>query len=280
MSVCFLISNITFILNWRTHSMISIFRKPATWFFVGFLLVFVTVFQPRQIAAAPAPITIAQAAPVKSVTNLDKGLSANPAQLPPLPYAYNALARAIDAETMKLHHDKHHNTYVDNLNNALKKYPQLQSRTIEAMLRDLNSVPEEIRTTVRNNGGGHLNHSIFWQIMSPRGGGQPTGRIAQEINQTFGSFDNFKKQFNKAGEERFGSGWVWLIRNPQGQLQIVNTTNQDSPVMDGSYPIMGNDVWEHAYYLKYQNRRAEYLNNWWNVVNWNEVNRRTQASRS
>lgn len=147
------------------------------------------------------------------------------------------------------------------------------------MLRDLNSIPEEIRTTVRNNGGGHLNHTIFWQIMSPQGGGQPTGEIAQEINKNFGSFDAFKKQFNEAGGDRFGSGWVWLVRNPQGQLQITSTPNQDSPITEGLYPIMGNDVWEHAYYLRYQNRRADYLNNWWNVVNWSEINRRSQASR-
>jgi Fe-Mn family superoxide dismutase len=221
--------------------MISIFIKPAIWFFAGIILVAVTIFQPQQIAAAPVPVSIAQTNQVQSVVG--KGLSANPAQLPPLPYAYDALEKVIDAETMKLHHDKHHKAYVDNLNNALKKYPQLQGRTVEAMLRDLNSIPEDIRETVRNNGGGHLNHTMFWEIMSPTGAGQPTGSIAQEINQTFGSFDNFQKQFNQAGGQRFGSGWVWLVRNPQGQLQITSTANQDSPIMDGLYPIMGNDVW-------------------------------------
>ena len=205
-------------------------------------------------------------------------LSAYPAQLPPLPYEYGALAKAIDAETMKLHHDRHHATYVENLNEALKPQANLQNRSVEALLRDLNSVPEEIRTKVRDNGGGHLNHTIFWQIMSPDGSGQPTGAIAQAINQTFGSFDNFRKQFNQAGGDRFGSGWVWLVRNPQGQLQITTTPNQDNPIMNGNFPILGNDVWEHAYYLRYQNRRAEYLNNWWNVVNWQEVDRRFQLA--
>ncbi|BDA73637.1 superoxide dismutase [Rivularia sp. IAM M-261] len=258
--------------------MISNLIKPLIWFVAGIVLVVVTIFQPQQLAAAPAPVYIAQGNEVQSVVN--KGLSANPAQLAPLPYAYNALEKAIDAETMKIHHDKHHKAYVDNLNNALKKYPQLQGRTIEAMLRDLNNIPEDIRTTVRNNGGGHLNHTMFWEIMSPTGGGLPTGNIATEINKTFGSFENFQKQFNTAGGQRFGSGWVWLVRNPKGQLQITSTPNQDSPIMDGLYPIMGNDVWEHAYYLRYQNRRAEYLSNWWNVVNWNEINKRAQASRS
>lgn len=258
--------------------MISIFRKPITWFFVGILLVVATVFLPKHIALAPAKVSIAQAYGTQSITYLSLDKSTNLIQLPPLPYAYNGLKKAIDAETMKLHHDKHHKTYVDNLNLALKKYPQLKQRTIEAMLHDLNSVPEDIRNTVRNNGGGHVNHTMFWEIMSPNGGGQPIGSIAQEINQTFGNFDNFKKQFNTVGRQRFGSGWVWLVRNRQGQLEIMTTANQDSPIVDGLYPILGNDLWEHAYYLKYQNRRADYLKNWWNVVNWNEVNRRAQVS--
>ena len=205
-------------------------------------------------------------------------LSAYPAQLPPLPYDYAALGKAIDEDTMRLHHDRHHAAYVKNLNEALAQQANLQSRSVEALLRDLNSVPENIRTKGRNNAGGHLNHTMFWQLMSPDGGGQPSGEIAQAINQTFGSFDKFKEQFNQAGGDRFGSGWVWLVRNPQGQLQITTTPNQDNPIMDGSYPIMGNDVWEHAYYLRYQNRRAEYLTNWWNVVNWQEVNRRFQLA--
>jgi superoxide dismutase, Fe-Mn family len=266
---------------------INLLQKPITWFLSGILLVNLLIAcQPQQVVststATPTATSIQTTAPTvqqQPVAYPDRQLSANPAQLPPLPYPNNALEKAIDANTMQLHHDRHHQTYVDNLNNAVKQQSNLQSRSVEAMLRDLNSIPESIRTTVRNNGGGHLNHTIFWQIMSPQGGGQPTGEIAQEITQTFGSFDAFKKQFNEAGSDRFGSGWVWLVRNPQGQLQIVNTANQDNPIMDGSYPIMGNDVWEHAYYLRYQNRRADYLNNWWNVVNWNEVNRRAQASR-
>lgn len=213
-----------------------------------------------------------------SVASPRMELSAYPAQLPPLSYDYEALTRAIDAETMKLHHDRHHASYVKNLNDALKDQPQLQNRSVESLLRDLDSVPETIRTKVRNNGGGHLNHTLFWRLMSPNGGGQPTGEIAQAINQTFGSFDNFKTKFNEAGGARFGSGWVWLVRNRQGQLEIVTTPNQDNPVLDGNFPIMGNDVWEHAYYLKYQNRRADYLSNWWNVVNWEEVNRQYQLA--
>ncbi|NWF60326.1 MAG: superoxide dismutase [Fischerella sp.] len=195
-------------------------------------------------------------------------------QLPALPYAFNALEPHIDTATMRFHHDKHHATYVKNLNTALDKYPQLKSRTVEDLLRNLNSVPQEIRTTVRNNGGGHVNHSMFWRIMKPKGGGAPTGAIATAIKQNFGSFAEFKKQFNEAGSKRFGSGWVWLARNPNGKLEIMSTANQDTPLMEGKYPIMGNDVWEHAYYLKYQNRRADYLNSWWNVVNWDEINRR------
>jgi Fe-Mn family superoxide dismutase len=201
-----------------------------------------------------------------------------PAQLPLLPYDYAALEPHIDTETMKLHHDQHHAAYVNNLNEALNKYPNLLNSNIVTLLQDLDSVPEDIRTAVRNNGGGHLNHTMFWQIMSPQGGGEPTGAVAEEINKTFGSFKQFREQFNEAGGDRFGSGWVWLVRNQQGQLEITTTPNQDSPILDGSYPIMGNDVWEHAYYLNYQNRRAEYLNNWWNVVNWNEVNQRSQQS--
>ena len=266
----------------------NLLRQPILLFLSGILLVNLLIAcQPQQVAtdsittptATPIQTTTPATVQQRPVAYPDRQLSANPAQLPPLPYPNNALEKAIDANTMQLHHDRHHQSYVDNLNNALKQQPNLQSTSVEAMLRDLNSIPEDIRTTVRNNGGGHLNHTIFWQIMSPQGGGQPTGEIAQEINQTFGSFDAFKKQFNEAGSDRFGSGWVWLVRNSQGQLQIVNTANQDNPIMEGSYPIMGNDVWEHAYYLRYQNRRADYLNNWWNVVNWNEVNRRAQASR-
>ncbi len=194
-------------------------------------------------------------------------------ELPPLPYAFNALEPHIDAKTMEIHHDKHHGTYVTNLNNALKDHPDLANKSVEDLLRHINDVPEAIRTAVRNNGGGHANHSMFWAIMKPNGGGQPTGDLAKAIDSTFGSFDQFKAQFEDAGLKRFGSGWAWLISSG-GKLQIISTANQDSPFMDGNYPIMGNDVWEHAYYLNYQNRRGDYLKAWWNVVNWDEVARR------
>jgi len=193
--------------------------------------------------------------------------------LPPLPYAFDALEPHIDKQTMEIHHGKHHNAYVTNLNAALEKHPGLQSKTVEDLLRDLSSVPEDIRTAVRNNGGGHANHSMFWQIMGPRAGGPPTGAIADALSSSFGSFDSFKDQFAKAAMGRFGSGWAWLI-SQGGKLVIESTPNQDSPLMDGKKIVFGLDVWEHAYYLKYQNRRADYIGAWWNVVNWSEVNKR------
>ncbi|GER84587.1 MAG: superoxide dismutase [Thermogemmatispora sp.] len=194
-------------------------------------------------------------------------------ELPPLPYSFDALEPHIDAQTMQIHHDKHHGTYVANLNSALEGHP-FANLPVEEVLRRINEVPENVRTAVRNNGGGHANHSMFWRIMKPNGGGQPSGDLAKAIEQTFGSFENFKAQFNDTGLKRFGSGWVWLVLDKQGKLQVISTANQDSPYMDGLYPVMGNDVWEHAYYLKYQNRRADYLNAWWNVVNWEEIERR------
>jgi len=197
-------------------------------------------------------------------------------ELPPLPYDYSALEPYIDTQTMQLHHDKHHQAYVTNLNNALKDQAQFASLSLEELMRRINEVPESIRTIVRNNGGGHINHTMFWQIMKPNGGGEPTGAIASAIQSAFGSFDAFKTAFNDAGVKRFGSGWAWLILDSSGKLQITSTANQDSPYMDGNYPVMGNDVWEHAYYLKYQNRRPDYLNAWWNVVNWDEISRRYQ----
>ncbi|MBA2363580.1 MAG: superoxide dismutase [Chloroflexia bacterium] len=201
-------------------------------------------------------------------------------ELPPLPYDYAALEPHIDAETMTLHHDKHHNTYVTNLNTAIEKHPELGDKSPEDLIRDLSSVPEDIRTAVRNNGGGHVNHTMYWTIMGPSGGGEPTGPVADAINQTFGGFDTFKQQFNAAGAARFGSGWVWLVRDSAGALSITSTANQDNPQSEGQFPILGNDVWEHAYYLKYQNRRPEYLGAWWNVVNWDEVNNRMQQAGS
>ncbi|PYQ77088.1 MAG: superoxide dismutase [Acidobacteria bacterium] len=193
--------------------------------------------------------------------------------LPPLPYPSDALEPHIDKQTMEIHHGKHHNAYVTNLNAALEKHPQLQSKSIEDLLRGINSVPEDIRTAVRNNGGGHANHSMFWQIMGPKAGGAPSGAIADAIKSAFGSFDKFKEEFKKAGVGRFGSGWAWLIDNG-GKLTIESSANQDSPLMENKKVVMGLDVWEHAYYLKYQNRRPDYIDAWWNVVNWTEVNRR------
>lgn len=199
-------------------------------------------------------------------------------QLPPLPYAFDALEPYIDAMTMEIHHDKHHGAYVNNLNAALEKHPELGGKSLENLVGNLNSVPEDIRTAVRNNGGGHYNHSIFWQLMSPNGGGEPKGDLAKAISDSFGSFATFKETFEKAGMTRFGSGWAWLgIQN--GKLAVISTPNQDVPLMEGLAPILGIDVWEHAYYLKYQNRRAEYISNWWNVVDWEEVARRLDEAR-
>jgi superoxide dismutase, Fe-Mn family len=198
-------------------------------------------------------------------------------ELAPLPYDYSALEPYIDAETMKLHHDKHHQAYINNVNAALASHPNLAALSVDDLMRDLNKVPEDIRATVRNNGGGHSNHSAFWKLMGPaksRGiGGEPTGAIAGQIKTDFGDFEALKKTFNETTAKQFGSGWGWLVF-AGGKLKVITTPNQDSPLSQGLFPILGNDVWEHAYYLKYQNRRPEYLAAWWNVVNWEEVNRR------
>jgi Fe-Mn family superoxide dismutase len=193
--------------------------------------------------------------------------------LPALPYAPDALEPHIDKMTMEIHHGKHHNAYVTNLNAALEKYPELQSKTIEDLLKGINTVPEDIRTAVRNNGGGHANHSMFWQIMGPKAGGAPTGAIGDAITSSFGTFEAFKEQFAKAGVTRFGSGWAWVISHGN-KLVIESSANQDSPLMEGKKVVFGIDVWEHAYYLKYQNRRPDYIGAWWNVVNWAEINKR------
>ncbi|MGK7924393.1 MAG: superoxide dismutase [Spirulina sp.] len=201
--------------------------------------------------------------------------------LPPLPYDYDALNPYIDTQTMMLHHDKHHAGYVKNLNAAIAKYPQWKGGSLKDLLENLDDLPEEIRTAVRNNGGGHANHSLFWLLMSPNGGGQPTGKIAKAIEANFGDFETFQQAFNNAGSKRFGSGWAWLVLKKDGTLAVMSTANQDSPILSGYYPIMGNDVWEHAYYLNYQNRRADYLKAWWNVINWDTVNKQFElASRS
>ncbi len=201
-----------------------------------------------------------------------------PFELPQLPYDYAALEPTIDKQTMTLHHDKHHATYVTNLNNALQKYPDWFQRSPEEIVSHLNDVPEDIRTTVRNNAGGHVNHSMFWQIMAPQAGGDPTGAIAGAISEQFGGFSGLQEKFNDAGAKQFGSGWVWLARAGDGKLQVLSTPNQDNPLMQGLYPVLGNDVWEHAYYIKYQNKRADYLKAWWAVVNWQEVNKRFEQS--
>jgi Fe-Mn family superoxide dismutase len=199
-----------------------------------------------------------------------------PHSVPPLPYDYNALEPHIDEQTMRIHHDKHHAAYVNNLNAALEKHPELQNKSADELVKSINTVPEDIRTAVRNNGGGHVNHTMFWEIMGPGKGGAPTGGIADAIKASFGSFDTFKTQLNDAGTKRFGSGWAWLL-DVGGKLVVESTANQDSPLMEGKKPLLGVDVWEHAYYLKYQNRRPDYLAAWWNVVNWDAVNKRMKG---
>jgi Fe-Mn family superoxide dismutase len=201
-------------------------------------------------------------------------------ELPPLPYAYDALEPHIDEATMHFHHDNHHNTYVTNLNNALANYPDLQGKSIEELIGNLDALPEAIRTAVRNNGGGHWNHTFFWAIMGPNAGGEPTGTLAAAINAAFGDFASFKEKFKAAGTGRFGSGWAWLVADKNGALTITSTPNQDTPVMEGKTPILGLDVWEHAYYLKYQYKRPGYIDAWWNVVNWAKVAEHYAAAQS
>ena len=194
-----------------------------------------------------------------------------PFSLPQLPYAYDALEPHIDARTMEIHHTKHHQAYVNNVNAALEKAPEWQSKSLDDLMRGINSVPEAVRTAVRNNGGGHWNHSLFWQIMGPNKGGEPSGKLAAAIKSSFGDFAKFKEQFAAAATTRFGSGWAWLVDEGNGKLSITSTPNQDNPLMEGKKAILGLDVWEHAYYLKYQNRRPDYIGAWWNVVNWDAV---------
>jgi len=198
--------------------------------------------------------------------------------VPPLPYAFDALEPHIDARTMEIHHDKHHAAYVNNLNNALKDHPELAAKPVNELIADLSLIPENIRTAVRNNGGGHSNHTFFWEIMGPGKGGAPVGTLADAITKTFGGFEEFKAKFEAGGVGRFGSGFVWLIVNKQGALEIVSLPNQDSPIMDGNKPVLANDVWEHAYYLHYQNRRPDYLKAWWNVVNWDHAEQNYQTA--
>ena len=196
--------------------------------------------------------------------------------LPPLPYDFSALEPHIDAKTMEIHHGKHHQTYVNNLNAAIEKAPDLAKKSLDDLMRNVNAAPEAVRTAIRNNGGGHWNHSLFWQVMAPKAGGEPGGKVGDAIKSAFGDFAKFREQFNAAGAGRFGSGWVWLVNNG-GKLSITSTPNQDNPLMENQKAILGLDVWEHAYYLKYQNRRPDYMNAWWNVVNWAEVEKRFSA---
>jgi superoxide dismutase, Fe-Mn family len=197
--------------------------------------------------------------------------------LPPLSYPYNALEPHIDARTMEIHHTKHHQAYINNVNNAIKGKPELENKSVEDLISNLNVVPEDIRNVVRNNGGGHANHTLFWTVIGPKAGGNPSGKVASAIDQSFGSFDAFKEKFAQAATTRFGSGWAWLCFGKDGKLEVSSTANQDSPIMEGKTPLLGIDVWEHAYYLHYQNRRPDYIAAFWNVVNWQEVEKRFNA---
>jgi Fe-Mn family superoxide dismutase len=200
-------------------------------------------------------------------------------ELPPLPYPFNALEPHIDAKTMEIHHDKHHQAYITNANNALKDHPDLAAKPVDELIANLSQVPESIRTVVRNNAGGHSNHTFFWKIMGPNAGGAPKGKLAEAITATFGSVDAFKEKLQAAGASRFGSGWAWLVVNKEGKLEITSTPNQDSPIMEGLKPVIGIDVWEHSYYLLYQNKRPDYLKAWWNVVNWDEAEKNFSAGK-
>ncbi len=202
-----------------------------------------------------------------------------PYELPPLPYPVNALEPSIDAKTMEIHHDKHHQAYITNLNKALENSPELAALPIDELIADLSRVPEAARTAVRNNGGGHSNHTFFWGIMGPNGGGEPTGALADAIKETFGGVDGLKEKINAAGAARFGSGWAWLVVSKDGNLEVISTPNQDSPIMEGHKPVLGVDVWEHSYYLTYQNRRPDYLKAWWNTVNWSAVSKHYEAAK-
>ncbi len=201
-----------------------------------------------------------------------------PFEVPALTYDYAALEPHIDEATMKLHHDKHHQTYVTNLNAAIEKHPELASKSPEDLIKDIPSLPEDVRKAIQNNGGGHVNHTMFWEIMSPKGGGEPNGTLGAQIKEQYGDFETFKKEFNTKTAAQFGSGWGWLVFKG-GKLEIITTPNQDNPISQGLYPILGNDVWEHAYYLKYQNKRPDYLAAWWNVINWEAVNKRFEQAQ-
>lgn len=233
----------------------------------------------RGLAGAALSASVV-AGPVSSLLAADAAPAppTGPFKLPPLPYAYDALEPSIDKLTMQIHHDKHHQAYINNLNTAIKDYPALGSMSIDDLVKNLNEVPEKIRTAVRNNGGGHANHTLFWEVMGPKAGGEPKGKLADAINSAFGSFARFKEEFTKAASTRFGSGWAWLNTDKDGKLSIESLPNQDSPLSSGKTPILGLDVWEHAYYLKYQNKRPDYIAAWWNVVNWDAVAKKYAAA--
>ena len=247
----------------------------------GHLSYDLVVARPRKcIAHPPGSIELTQAVRILLADNTNDDRRTTVAyELPPLPYDYAALEPFIDEATMKLHHDKHHQTYVTNLNGAVEKHAELGKKSPQELIKDLASIPEDVRKVVQNNGGGHVNHTMFWQIMKPKGGGEPTGEIGEQIKKDFGSFEDFKKTFNETTAKQFGSGWGWLTFEG-GKLKISTTANQDNPLSQGHYPILGNDVWEHAYYLKYQNKRPDYLAAWWNTVNWEEINKRFVTAKS
>ncbi len=232
-----------------------------------------------QLLPVRAAVDDAAGQPLFSQTKLAEQ-SAGEFTLPPLPYGYDALNDYIDSETMTIHHDRHHAGYVRKLNAAIANHPELQNDSLEELVSKVHDLPLDIRANVRKNGGGHANHTMFWEIMTPNSQGRPTGAIATAIDDKFGNFEQFKQTFKSAGTSQFGSGWVWLTLTKNGQLKVTKTANQDSPLMEGDYPILGNDVWEHAYYLKYQNRRGDYLDAWWNVVNWDEVNHRFEQAQA
>jgi len=247
------------------------FSKLVFAFVLSVSLVWVASAGTDAAIATEEPTTLTQSAPETATAEF---------VLPPLPYAYDALAPCIDEQTMMLHHDKHHAGYVSNLNAAIADYPELAGQSVETLISTLDSLPADVQTTIRNNGGGHANHTMFWENMTPDAPGVPSGAIAQAIDSTFGDFSTFQDEFNTAGKTQFGSGWAWLVLNEAGELEVISTANQDSPLMEGYQPLLGNDVWEHAYYLNYQNRRGDYLDAWWNVVNWEAVNSRYEQAIS
>ena len=252
--------------------------KRFSWFTFSVVLSVALLLGSSRSSIASVTTSLAGQTPTISAAAPNTQAPSGEFVLPPLAYDYDVLEPYIDQQTMMLHHDKHHASYVENLNAAIADYPELQGQSVEALLQNLETIPEDIRTTVRNNGGGHANHTLFWETMTPGGQSVPTGAIASAIDAQFGDFATFQEAFNTAGKKQFGSGWVWLVLNPASELEVISTANQDSPISAGSQPILGNDVWEHAYYLSYQNKRGDYLEAWWNTVNWDVVNARYERA--